>query len=228
MKAVLRQCRRFFISDRVWGELKCEVRLASVHLLSLIAFQEHRRCMNLLRTGKIPPRLHLGCGSKVKEEWINVDAFGRNVDLHLDIRRRLPFPDGLFRMVFAEHVFEHLHYEEAVNLACECYRILDQDGVLRVGIPDAGRYLVSYATKEDTFLRDLRPNALTPMMAINDVFRQSGQHKYAYDEETLCYMLKTAGFAQARKCDFQESLYPDLVEDSLDRRAGTLYVEAYK
>ncbi len=60
-------------------------------------------------------RLNVGCGSNVKEGWLNIDLFG-GCDLHLDLRRDLPFRTGSASIVYTEHFFEHLEYpHEAMN-----------------------------------------------------------------------------------------------------------------
>ena len=63
---------------------------------------------------------------------------------------------------------------------------------------------------------------MTRMEHINYHFRQGGEHRFAYDFETLKYVLEKAGFIQVRRRDFDPLL------DSRDRELGTLYVEGFK
>lgn len=49
----------------------------------------------------------------------------------------LPFSDGQLNMVFSEHFFEHLFFDEAISLMRECHRVIKSGGVLRVVVPDA-------------------------------------------------------------------------------------------
>ena len=60
------------------------------------------------------------------------------------------------------------------------------------------------------------------MEDINFPFRQGEEHNFAYDFETLRYILEKSGFVQVKRRDFDPSL------DSRDRELGTLYVDAIK
>jgi len=46
---------------------------------------------------------------------------------------------------FSEHVIEHVTKEDAIKLIGECYRVLQNEGVLRMSTPDAELFLRSYA-----------------------------------------------------------------------------------
>ena len=52
------------------------------------------------------------------------------------------------------------------------------------------------------------------------------RHRYMYDFEMLAGLLGRAGFANVRRCEYQEGRVPDLQE--LDNRPGSLVVEASK
>lgn len=56
-------------------------------------------------------RLNIGCGSNVKQGWINIDLCG-SADLQLDLRESLPFADETVSMIYSEHFFEHLEYPD--------------------------------------------------------------------------------------------------------------------
>ena len=57
-------------------------------------------------------KLHLGCGSNVKEGYINIDKFiqGPNIN-NFDILK-LPFSDKSCDEILAEHIVEHLSFSE--------------------------------------------------------------------------------------------------------------------
>ena len=60
------------------------------------------------------------------------------------------------------------------------------------------------------------------MEHINFHFRQGDQHRFAYDFSTLDQALAQVGFKNIKRRDFNPKL------DSLDRKMGSLYVEASK
>src|SRR5918992_2339635 len=97
--------------------------------------------------------LNLGCGRTPLPGWTNVDLAGRNdAALALDVRRPLPFASGSVDAVFTEHLLEHLSYDDATFLLSECARVLGPGGVIRVVVPDFGRYARAYATGDGDFL----------------------------------------------------------------------------
>ena len=52
--------------------------------------------------GRTGMALHLGCGSEIKEGWVNVDLHPA-ADLTLDAREPLPFAGNSFRIIYSEH-----------------------------------------------------------------------------------------------------------------------------
>ena len=108
------------------------------------------------------------------------------------------------------------------------HRVLRPDGVFSAGVPDTEWPLQAYGEGiSSEYFRHAKqiwhPKwCVTRMEHINYHFRQGREHKYAYDFETLRYVLERAGFAQVRRRDFDPQL------DSRDRELGTLYIEAVK
>ncbi len=106
----------------------------------------------------------------------------------------------------------------------ECHRLLRPGGILRIGVPDFGRYANDYAGGHG-FIADVRPEAPTPLFALAEVAYGYG-HRSLWDEATLVGLLGEVGFA-ARPCAFGETAL-DEAPDSEHRRDETLYVEAVK
>jgi predicted SAM-dependent methyltransferase len=157
--------------------------------------------------------------------WLNVDLVGRQpIDLALDLRKRFPFPDGSIDVVFHEHVIEHLTYQDAIAVLSECVRVLRPAGVLRVTVPDFGRYLNSYVHGTD-FIGAVRPDRFSRLIALSEVAYCYG-HRSVWDVETLGGVLEALGLP-AQQMDFRQSrLQP--CPDSLSRRNETLYMEGSK
>jgi hypothetical protein len=66
------------------------------------------------------------------------------------------------------------------------------------------------------------PECTTQLEHINYHFRQQGEHRFAYDFETAEKALKAAGFVNIHPVTFDPTL------DSEHRKAGSLFVSAYK
>jgi len=108
------------------------------------------------------------------------------------------------------------------------FRVLQPGGTLSMGVPDAEDVVREYVTGEGSGFqraRDLHWHPEwcdTPMHQVNFSFRQNGQHRWAYDFESLRRLLDAVGFASVRRRPFDETY------DNAERRWGTLYVEATK
>lgn len=178
----------------------------------------------LLQQGA-PLRLHLGSGGHPLDGWLNVDVLGMEPDLYWDLRRGLPFPDGCAQAVFLEHVIEHFTLADDLDLLAECHRVLGSGGIVRLGVPDFGRYMQSYAT-DGEFIERERPGRPTRLLAAAEVALLHG-HRSVWDCETLVALLEESGFADARCRPWGESdLEP--APDSELRRPESVYAEARK
>ncbi len=181
-----------------WSRLRLELVLAFVHRRTLLS---GRRALIALEARR-DLRLHLGSGDALKPGWVNVDLHPA-ADLRLDVRRPWPFTDGCAREVYAEHLFEHLAWpDEADHFLAEAHRVLASGGTLRLSVPDLARHVRAYVEGDATFRQQfapfLPPEARTPADALNHHFRQFGEHRYAYDAETLGARLRSAGFDEVR------------------------------
>ncbi len=81
--------------------------------------------------------LNLGCGRRIAPTWINVDfvSHDRAVIAH-DLRKGLPFPPSSFEVIYCSHLVEHFTIIQARAFLRECYRCLEQNGTVRIVVPD--------------------------------------------------------------------------------------------
>jgi hypothetical protein len=66
----------------------------------------------------------------------------------------------------------------------------------------------------------------TKMEVVNFHFRQSGQHRFSYDFETLCGLLDDCGFDEIAERTFRSSAMMELAIDNQYRAAESLVIEA--
>jgi len=199
-----------------------EVRQAAkVRGTALLAPLERRKAGRALAGGG-PLLLNLGGGTHRPPGWLNVDVIGMAPDLHWDLRRRLPFPDGSAQAVLLEHVLEHFSLADGLDLLEECRRVLEPGGVMRAGVPDFGRYLESYAG-DGEFVGRLRPGRPTRLLAVGEVALSHG-HRSVWDAETLELALTEARFVDVSRRGFGESDL-DPAPDSPQREPETVYAE---
>jgi predicted SAM-dependent methyltransferase len=176
-------------------------------------------------------RLHLGCGTNHLDGWVNIDgARKEGVDVLWDLRNGLPFEDNRATAIFGEHVLEHIPKEEAEALAREVRRVLEPGGVARFSVPDAERFLRSYAGDREFLNHPEFPQPVeTALERVNIMMRQDGQHLWAYDGEALSLMLQKAGFTRAVVQPFGVSAHPNMQNiDAKQREFESLYVEGVK
>jgi len=158
-------------------------------------------------------RLHLGCGTVRLQGWVNVDLETSQADLHLDITRGLPFPDGSARLIYHEHVMEHIGVDEGARCLRDWLRLLEPGGVLRIATPDLGYVVERYLAgdwRDQAWLRLPEYEFIrTPAEMLNTSMRWWG-HQYLYDEAELRRRMTEAGFTTIRRCALGESGMPEL------------------
>jgi predicted SAM-dependent methyltransferase len=209
----------------MWRLLVFEARMAPVRVQGRMARRRLRGQTELL--------VNVGCGEAGFPGWVNIDvARNPTVTCVYDCRSSLPLDRNSARIIYAEHFFEHLDWEEEMPLFLEaCRNSLRPGGVLRIVVPDAEKYVRGYCSDGWTGLQSFSPLAevapgLTKMDILNLLFRQAYQHKWVYDFESLQRVLSAAGFHDVIKSEFNASQFEELRIDSPQRAAESLYVEA--
>jgi predicted SAM-dependent methyltransferase len=151
-------------------------------------------------------KLNLGCGPDRRADFLNADL-GLTGEVHLDVGRRFPFPDGSFRLIFGEHLIEHLDEAAAERCLRECHRVLAAGGILRLSTPDLARQVAAYNDPEGLGLAGRQataqsspwkyPPGVVPTAAqvLNDGF-YLWEHRHLYDRDDLTRVLRAAGFTQ--------------------------------
>ena len=180
------------------------------------------RARRMVESGR-PINLHFGCGEIRLDGWANVDLVGAGAaDFLWDLRNQLPFPDGSVDAIFHEHLLEHLSYWQGVTLFRECRRLLREGGVLRLGVPDFGRYARDYVRRTG-FIEEVRGGRPTPLLALAEI-AYCYQHVSMWDAETLVSLFVASGFSPVEVRESGSSrLIP--VPDTGYRKPETLYVE---
>jgi len=82
----------------------------------------------------LPRKLNIGCGSRIREGWVNLDSNDQpGVDVVRDIQDLpLPFPDNHFDEVLAQDILEHVEY---ISVLKDLHRIMAPGGKLHVRVP---------------------------------------------------------------------------------------------
>lgn len=160
-------------------------------------------------------KLHIGCGENILSGWLNADFFPHSdMILHLDASDTFPFPTGSFDYIFSEHMIEHISYSNGFVMLSECYRILRNNGKVRISTPNMQFLINLYGCGKselqmeylkwatDKFGKNISCHDDT--FVINNFVRAWG-HLFIYDEKTLRSSLGKAGFSKIVRCDLNES-----------------------
>jgi len=227
-------------------------------------------------------KVNLGCGPIGKDDWINIDwgilailhkfafleqllirfslfpsgynvRWPRNLKLH-NCKKKLPFKDSSVDYIVTSHFLEHFKKFETERIVQECFRILKNEGMIRIAVPNLEILADKYLKRDEDFfkkvfgLMNFSNTNLNSDLQFADMFmdnfypscykiKQKGfskilsffvrAHFWMYDFESLKAMLKASGFVAVEKRSFRERKVPDL--EILDVFPDTtLYVEAKK
>jgi len=179
--------------------------------------------------------LHLGCGPKYLEGFVNVDAnLFNKIDLWLDVRNGLPFPSNSADSIYSTHMFEHFYPDELNLLLRECLRVLKRGGGMRLIVPNLESAIQAYSQRQSAWFDDSFPRHFDSLGGrFSNFIFCDGQHRTAFDFTHLEEVLKRAGFCEVeRSVEGKSRLYDGDVPgyepgDSRDL-PHSLYVEAFK
>lgn len=134
-------------------------------------------------------RLHLGCGRKKWDGFINCDL--RDSDLDCDIRK-LPFDDEEVEEIHAIHVSEHFMLTEIKGVLTEWKRVLKIGGVLVLELPCWDK--VKEHIKKDS------PENMTRWALYGDPSTHKdgipALHKWCWSMSEMERLLKLVGFSR--------------------------------
>jgi len=199
------------------------------------------RISRRLQRNSDPPLVDIGCGSAVSPGWWGIDYRRHGADVYYaDLRDPLPFPQSSVAGILAEHVIEHLFFDDLPRLLAECHRVLRQGAPIRIVSPDArkiARLVLSPESREaqDLVAEDHRVHhwprtEISAMRTANRLSHQWGQHISLVDPHLVIEMLTHAGFTSAIECEPGMSRFfsqvPDRHQERFPRSSEAFAVEA--
>ena len=230
-------------------------------------------------------KVNLGCGPIGKENWINVDwgilailhkftiiekiliklnlfpkgyniPWPKNLKLH-NCRKKLPFPNDSIDCIYTSHFLEHFKKFEAEKVINDCFRVLKNEGIIRIVVPDLEILVKKYLENDIDYFKKVKglinfdkkdkENGCVDF-SLADVLMEnfypsfyekkpSGvsklmsifvrPHQWMYDYQSLKYLLEKAGFRKIQKKSFKEGKVSDLGHLDVFPEMS-LYIEAEK
>lgn len=180
--------------------------------------------------------LHVGCGPRVFDTWINIDLVpSAKGAIWFNALNGLDIADGAVRRIHCEHFLEHLEQGEADAFLRECARVLETGGTMRVIVPDLKKYIDAYVGDDRAFFGKLERlgGAVEPLatraLVCNQMFRMGGAHAFAWDFETLERAARRAGFSSITPSEWNKPAVPPAIDGDDDwRLIESLFAELVK
>lgn len=175
-------------------------------------------------------KLHLGCGDKRLEGFINVDIRPHSsVDIIDDISQLTKFEDNSVSLIYASHVLEHFGRHKYMDVLKLWHQKLKVGGVLRLSVPDFEKVVELYNSGEPL-------RTFTGLLYGGQTYNEN-YHYITFDYTTLREELREIGFDLIHKWDWRYIEHGHIDDYSqsylphMDKENGTLMslnVEAQK
>jgi SAM-dependent methyltransferase len=140
-------------------------------------------------------RLHLGCGGKHFDGYLNVDLWITDAtDVISDITS-LPWPDNAASIIESYHVIEHISHKKIRNTLKDWHRVLKPGGKLILECPHFDKAVREYLSGNESRL-------------LNIFGRQRSEgdaHLYGFNPERLMRLLEEVGFKEIQEAPPQSS-----------------------
>jgi len=143
-------------------------------------------------------KLHLGCGDKHIDGFINIDfRYLPGVDEINNVSILKKYNNNSVDLIYASHVLEHFTRWEYKMVLKRWYDILKPNGILRLGVPDFNS-IVEYYNKT----KDLR--TISGLLYGGQDY-VGNTHYWTWDFETLKNELEEIGFNDIKRYNWKET-----------------------
>lgn len=175
-------------------------------------------------------KLHLGCGNKRIEGFINIDVRElEGVDVVDDITKLTSIEESSVDLIYVSHVLEHIGRNEYIDVLKRWYSILKKEGVLRIAVPDFEAVTEHYNENKNI-------KALRGFLYGGQNYKEN-YHYCAWDFKCLKEDLESVGFKNVKRYNWRETEHSHIDDFSqcylphMDKENGklmSLNVEAIK
>ena len=170
-------------------------------------------------------KLDLGSGPKNGTNgFTTVDIDG--ADICWNLGKGIPLKDESVDLIYSSHMLEHIAFRELIIFLKECKRVLKEEGVFSVCVPNARLFIDAYLKGEILEFHNKceysKVETGSNLDQLNYIAYLNGQHKYLFDKENLVNTFLTAGFTTVSLREFDPSL------DEEARAAQSIFAVARK
>ena len=149
-----------------------------------------------------------------------------------DVTKRIPEADSSADVIYSCHMVEHIERDEALAFFAEAQRVLKPGGIIRIAVPDIRWHIDNFLEDGDAD-RFIRRTKLTREMPktffakVKSLMVGDRSHKWMYDGPSMCQLLTSAGFLEAKELKSGETQIENPGELNLSERAPeSVFLEA--
>ena len=175
-------------------------------------------------------KLHLGCGNKRIEGFLNIDVrYQPNVDYIDNIKFLRKTPNNSVELIYASHVLEHFSRWDYMSVLQRWYETIKPNGILRIAVPDFEQLCKYYIETKEI-------RKISGMLYGGQDYEQN-YHYWCWDFISLKEDLEKIGFKNVTRYDWRLTEHCDIDDYSqsyfphLDKKNGilmSLNIEATK
>jgi len=175
-------------------------------------------------------KLHLGCGKKFINDFINIDIRDiEGIDIVDDITKLNDFDENTVDLIYVSHVLEHFGRHKYKQVLSRWYQLLKPNGILRIAIPDFEKIVEYYSETKNL-------KSLLGLLYGGQDYPENF-HYCIWDYETISKDLLEIGFYSVERYDWRNTEHKEIDDYSqsylphMDKENGklmSLNIEAKK
>jgi predicted SAM-dependent methyltransferase len=166
-------------------------------------------------------KLHLGCGTKIIDGYVNVDIRQElNCDIVDDIKTLTTFQNNVAEEIYACHVLEHFSRHEYKEVLIRWFEVLEKGGILKISVPNLEKVFEQYS-------KGISLKTLMGLLYGGQTYPEN-YHYVGFDFETLKNDLLEIGFSEIGLWDWKLTEHSHIDDFSqcylphMDKENGTL------
>ena len=143
-------------------------------------------------------QLHLGCGNKILDGWVNLDIQpGVGVDIVDNASTLSKIENSSCSIIYASHILEHFGRAEITDVLQTWTTKLKKGGILRLSVPDFTQVIKRYNQTED--LSEVLGLLVGGQRDKYDI------HKMVFDKNILTNYLIKLGYCNIKSWDWRKT-----------------------
>ena len=162
-------------------------------------------------------------------EWLK-----KNKIEFCDATKKIPLSDNSVKTLYSSHMFEHLSRDASIMFLNEARRVLSDDGVMRIAVPDLELMITTYNKNKNA--EQFMENSLLTAPPIDSLkkmvqlfFSGYRHHQWMYDGNSLVSLITKQKFSTVIIQSNGETLIKEPGELNLsEREQESIIVEATK